>query len=349
MFRQLRDVATQSYASQGLSQRTYRNVEGEKGDFGFQLQCYGRDECARGNPVIRDMDGPHGRTIWYIEDQLTAETKTSFEKVAAKNKPTKTMQKSKVGYNNGSGKTKNDTFKPVHDDSILIDALSDDGWKNALDPFLKSEKFERLSQFVHSERQQNIVYPPTNDETFTALNLCPLEKVKVVIVGQDPYHGPGQAHGLSFSVKKEVKPPPSLQNIWKELERDMGLSVSSFQHGNLESWATQGVLLLNSVLTVRKGEANSHANVGWEDFTDEIISIISSEKENVVFLLWGNPAAKKASGVDKKKHIIIKSSHPSPLSATRTKTPFIGSNCFSRCNEALIQHGNEPIDWRNSS
>ena len=153
-----------------------------------------------------------------------------------------------------------------------------------------------------------IIYPPVHD-VFAALNLCSLDNVKVVIVGQDPYHAPGQGNGLAFSVRREVKPPPSLLNIFKEAINDVGIDPP--KHGSLEEWARQGVLLLNTVLTVRKGRANSHAKLGWEDFTDKVINIINQEKESVVFLLWGSPAAKKAKCVDESKHTIIRTSHVS--------------------------------------
>lgn len=223
-----------------------------------------------------------------------------------------------------------------------MDVLHDESWKRALSKFLSSEKFERLSRFVQSERNVATVYPP-EDETFNALNKCPFDNVKVVIIGQDPYHGPGQGHGLAFSVRKGVKPPPSLVNIFKELVEDEGIRYPS--HGNLESWSEQGVLLLNTAMTVRKGEANSHSRMGWEDFTDEIVQVLNDEKDGLVFLLWGSPAAKKGKHIDRMKHTVIETSHPSPLGATKTKSPFTGSKCFSRCNDALLANGYEAIDW----
>lgn len=224
----------------------------------------------------------------------------------------------------------------------LENALHDVSWKKALGQYLSSEKFQKLSKIIKSEREQYTIYPPTED-VFSALNSSPFEDVKVVVVGQDPYHGQGQGHGLAFSVKRGVNPPPSLKNIFKEVVSDV--DIDSPQHGNLECWSKQGVLLLNSVLTVRRSEANSHSGKGWEDLTDEIIHLLSEKREGLVFLLWGNPAAKKAKGVDQKKHTVISTSHPSPLSATKTKTPFMGSKCFSRCNDVLISQGQRPIDW----
>ena len=191
------------------------------------------------------------------------------------------------------------------------------------------------------------IYPPPQD-IFSAFNLCTLEKVKVVIVGQDPYHGIGQGHGLAFSVRKDVPNPPSLRNIFKEAMSDVGIDDPK-NTGNLEGWAKQGVLLLNTVLTVRRGEANSHAKWGWEQFTDEVIKTINEKNESFVFLLWGSPAHKKAKKVDESKHTVIRTSHPSPLGATKTASPFLSSKCFSRANKALIAYGKEPIDWNNIS
>lgn len=204
-------------------------------------------------------------------------------------------------------------------------------------------------------RKTATVYPPPED-VFSALNLIPLDQVKVVIVGQDPYHGPGQGHGLCFSVRKGVRIPPSLNNIYKELSNDPGVNFPTNNqmptHGCLDRWARQGVLLLNAVLTVRRGEANSHKGKGWEDFTDEILKILVRDRresgKGIVYLLWGKPASKKVESVlgkDNSNQITISSSHPSPLGATKTNSPFIGSRCFSRANEALQKMGQEPIDW----
>lgn len=196
------------------------------------------------------------------------------------------------------------------------------------------------------------MYPPPCD-VFSALNAVPIDKVKVVIVGQDPYHQPNQGHGLAFSVRKGVKIPPSLRNIYKELSTNKNSGFDKIPtHGNLEAWCDQGVLLLNTVLTVRKDEANSHANQGWENFTDEIIRILVVEqRRRLVFLLWGKPASKKAETIISKfggkgRHTIITTSHPSPLGAAKTNSPFLGSNCFNRANEALVGMGEPPIDWK---
>jgi uracil-DNA glycosylase len=182
------------------------------------------------------------------------------------------------------------------------------------------------------------VYPP-GSLIFNAFNLTPFDKLKVVIIGQDPYHGAGQAHGLCFSVPQGIKQPPSLLNIFKELKSDLGIEPPS--HGNLEKWAKQGVLLLNASLTVNEGEANSHAQCGWQTFTDAVIKKISDEKSGVVFLLWGNFARAKKSLIDTSKHFVLEAAHPSPLSGGA----FFGSRHFSKTNELLKQQGKEPIDW----
>lgn len=205
-------------------------------------------------------------------------------------------------------------------------------------------------------RKSATVYPHPSD-VFSALTLTPMDKVKVVIVGQDPYHGPNQGHGLCFSVRKGVAVPPSLKNIYKELKNDPDVDFPRNggpmpTHGYLERWAKQGVLLLNAVLTVRRGEANSHKKRGWEAVTDEILRVLAKDRKNsgkgLVFLLWGKPASKKIESVlgqNKRSQTIIATSHPSPLGATKTNAPFLGSKCFSRANQALVEMGLEPIDW----
>jgi uracil-DNA glycosylase len=199
--------------------------------------------------------------------------------------------------------------------------------------------FRDLMSFVDEERREHTVYPPEPD-VFNAFRLTSYESVKVLILGQDPYHGEGQAHGLAFSVRPGVKPPPSLKNIFKELHTDVGCPVP--KGGSLEPWARQGVLLLNAVLTVRAGQPNSHRGKGWEQFTDAAISAVSARPERVVFVLWGGPAQKKLSLIDTTRHAILKAPHPSPLSA---KTGFFGSRPFSAVNAALRAAGQEPIDW----
>ena len=197
-----------------------------------------------------------------------------------------------------------------------------------------------LQQFVATERQRSTVYPP-HDEVFAALHLTPLELTRVVILGQDPYHGPRQAHGLCFSVRRGVAIPPSLANIHKELHDDLGILPPA--HGNLEAWARQGVLLLNATLTVRAGQAGSHQGNGWETFTDEVLRVVDTQPHPVVFILWGSFARKKKALIDTSRHTVIESAHPSPLSA---HNGFFGSKPFSRTNAALRTAGLDEIDWR---
>ena len=197
-----------------------------------------------------------------------------------------------------------------------------------------------LQAFVAAERAQAPVYPP-HDEVFAALHLTPYASTRVLILGQDPYHGSGQAHGLCFSVRRGVAVPPSLRNIYQELDADLGIAHPG--HGNLEAWARQGVLLLNATLTVRAGQAASHQGKGWETFTDQVIRAVSAKREHVVFLLWGGYARRKKSLIDTSRHTVIESPHPSPLSA---HNGFFGSRPFSRANEALVAAGRDPVDWR---
>ncbi len=215
--------------------------------------------------------------------------------------------------------------------------------KTDWNPVLKAQTAEPywagLQEFVASERTSHAVYPP-QEEVFAALHLTPYADVRVLILGQDPYHGPGQAHGLCFSVRRGVAPPPSLVNIYKELRTDLGITVP--KHGNLEAWARKGVLLLNTTLTVRAHEAASHQGKGWERFTDAVIAAVNAKPEPVVFILWGAAARKKRALIDTTRHIIIESAHPSPLSAANG---FFGSRPFSRTNEALVAAGRPPVDW----
>jgi uracil-DNA glycosylase len=213
-------------------------------------------------------------------------------------------------------------------------------WREVLRDELAKPYVAELATFVAEERATSTVYPPAGEE-FTALELTPPERVRVVILGQDPYHGPGQAHGLAFSVRMGVPPPPSLVNIFKELRGDLGIPPPN--HGYLAEWARSGVLLLNAVLTVRAGAANSHKGRGWERLTDAIIGAVSAGPVPVVFLLWGVPAQKKAALVDAERHAILKSAHPSPLSA---RSGFFGSRPFSQANAALAERGQPPVDWR---
>jgi uracil-DNA glycosylase len=206
------------------------------------------------------------------------------------------------------------------------------------DEFVKPY-FAALSDFVHDEYKNSTVYPPAKF-IFNALDSLPVDKIKVVILGQDPYHGPGQAHGLSFSVPDGIALPPSLQNIYKELETDLGIARA--KSGNLEHWVREGVLLLNATLTVRAHQAGSHQNKGWEQFTDAIIHHLAETREHLIFILWGAYAQKKGSFIDETKHLVIKSPHPSPFSAY---SGFFGSKPFSKTNEYLENHDQKPINW----
>ncbi|MCR5215901.1 MAG: uracil-DNA glycosylase [Lachnospiraceae bacterium] len=213
-------------------------------------------------------------------------------------------------------------------------------WEEALRPEFSKPYYANLFQRVKEEYSKYPVYPPA-DEIFNAFHFTPLEEVKVVIIGQDPYHEPGQAHGLCFSVKPDVKIPPSLVNIYKELHRDLGCTIPN--HGCLTKWAKQGVLLLNTVLTVRAHEANSHKEIGWEEFTDAAIRVLNEVDRPIVFMLWGAPAQKKARMLHNPKHLVLKTSHPSPLSVYRG---FDGCGHFSEANRFLESQGLTPIDWQ---
>lgn len=213
-------------------------------------------------------------------------------------------------------------------------------WKEMLKNEFSKTYFEQAALHVKTEKSQGkTIYPP-GSLIFNAFNTTPFDKVKVVILGQDPYHGPGQAHGLCFSVQNGVQPPPSLINIFKELQDDIGIDPPA--HGNLTHWAQQGVFLLNASLTVRAGEPMSHSKIGWAQFTDTVIKTISDKKEHVVFLLWGKFAQEKKILIDETKHLILKATHPSPLSA---HNGFLGCKHFSRTNEYLVKNGIDPIDW----
>lgn len=216
----------------------------------------------------------------------------------------------------------------------------EESWKNALIKEFQSDYFSELKTFLVAERARHTVYPP-GPKIFNAFDSTPLHKVKAVILGQDPYHGKGQAHGLCFSVPAGIKPPPSLVNIFKELHADTGLPVPA--HGNLEAWTHQGVMLLNATLTVRAANAGSHQNKGWEQFTDQVIRVISDQRDHVVFLLWGRYAQAKENLVDTDKHLVLSAAHPSPFSA---HNGFFGCRHFSKTNNYLEANGIAPIDWR---
>lgn len=218
--------------------------------------------------------------------------------------------------------------------------IFENSWEELLEDEMGKEYYKNLRQFLIEEYKTQTIYPDRYD-IFNALHFTDYRDVKVVILGQDPYHGPNQSHGLAFSVKKQVPIPPSLRNIYKELKEDLGLEIPD--NGYLRKWADQGVLLLNTSLTVRKGEANSHREIGWERLTDKIISLLSHRKEPMVFILWGNNARSKKKLIDTKRHCIIESYHPSPLAASRG---FFGSKPFSKANKFLKSIDKEPIDWQ---
>lgn len=220
-----------------------------------------------------------------------------------------------------------------------MDVKIEESWKRHIGVEFQKPYFASLTQFVREEYRQHTCYPP-GGLIFNAFNLCPFDRVKVVIIGQDPYHEPGQAHGLSFSVNEGVPFPPSLQNIFKEINSDMGKPMP--QSGDLTRWARQGVLLLNATLTVRAHQAASHQRRGWEEFTDAAIKALNADRDHLVFILWGSYARGKAALIDRSRHLILESAHPSPLSAYRG---FFGNHQFSRCNAYLQQNGEQPIEW----
>ena len=221
-----------------------------------------------------------------------------------------------------------------------MDVKIEQSWKERLSAEFEKPYFSELTRFVRHEYSTTTCYPPGH-LIFNAFNLCPFDKVKVVIIGQDPYHEQGQAQGLSFSVNDGVPFPPSLQNIFKEIEQDLGTPMP--KSGDLTRWAEQGVLLLNATLTVRAHQANSHQGIGWEKFTDAVMDILNEQDRPIVFLLWGRPAQNKAARLNNPKHLILKAPHPSPLSAYRG---FFGCKHFSKANAFLEEHGLEPIDWQ---
>ncbi|RYY78246.1 MAG: uracil-DNA glycosylase [Moraxellaceae bacterium] len=231
----------------------------------------------------------------------------------------------------------------MNQEATILDRVKlDSSWKQPLTDILLSDTMNQLRDFLSLQKQEkHVVYPPSS-LIFNALNTTPLDDVKVVILGQDPYHGPNQANGLSFSVQRGIPLPPSLKNIYRELYTDLGIPPAS--HGDLTGWAAQGVLLLNSVLTVNAGAAASHQNKGWEDFTDHVIDVINQKTEHTVFILWGAYAQRKGKRIDSSKHLILKAAHPSPLSANRGG--FFGCHVFSKTNQYLIQHGKAPIQWQ---
>ena len=230
----------------------------------------------------------------------------------------------------------------THDPHSLQKDMSElpPSWSALLHSANQSDSYQKLQEWLKTERTENTVFPPEK-EVFTAFHLTLPSQVKVVILGQDPYHGIGQAHGLSFSVKPGIKIPPSLRNIYKELKTD--LHIEPVKHGTLTHWAQEGVMMLNTVLTVQAHQANSHRKKGWEKWTDHVIQVLSEQCDHLVFILWGSPAHKKSKLIDENKHTLIKSPHPSPLSARRG---FFGSAPFSKTNEALLAHNQSPINWQ---
>ena len=226
----------------------------------------------------------------------------------------------------------------LHSDNMEVKI--EQTWKNALASEFEKPYFASLVRFLHAEKSAGRKVFPPGSQIFRAFELTPVPQVKVVILGQDPYHGPGQAHGLSFSVPEGVPAPPSLKNIFREIETDLGISMSGYP--NLENWARQGVLLLNAVLTVRSGEAASHGKIGWQEFTDAVIRYISDNCEGVVFMLWGNFARTKAELIDRSRHCVLEAAHPSPLA----RGAFFGSRHFSKANNYLASTGRTPIDWK---
>ncbi len=230
----------------------------------------------------------------------------------------------------------------VDENSESIDRIKlDDSWKQHLLPEFELDYMRDLRRFLRDEKTAGKVIFPAGANIFNALNATVFDQVKVVILGQDPYHGPGQAHGLCFSVQDGVAIPPSLRNIYKELAQDLGITPAT--SGNLQGWAQQGVLLLNAVLTVESGLAASHQKKGWERFTDRIVNLLNEKRDNLVFLLWGSYAQRKGAMIDRSRHLVLESVHPSPLSASRG---FFGNHHFSQTNAYLIEHHKTPIDWR---
>lgn len=222
---------------------------------------------------------------------------------------------------------------------MLFEELAEPEWRAALQRECGKPYVAQMAEQLAAEQQQHEVFPPVG-QIFTAFNAVPLSKVRVVIIGQDPYHGPGQAHGLCFSVLRGVATPPSLKNIYKELETD----VEGFEppaHGNLQTWANQGVFMLNATMTVRKANANSHQKMGWQTFTDAVIKLINEETQGVVFILWGGFAQKKGRVINRNRHCVLEAAHPSPLSVTK----FRGCKVFSKTNAYLLKQGQQPIDW----
>jgi uracil-DNA glycosylase len=221
-----------------------------------------------------------------------------------------------------------------------MNVLIEQSWKAAISKEFEQPYFIKIANFLKEEKKNGKIIYPNGNNIFRAFDLTPIQNTKVVILGQDPYHNPGQAHGLCFSVLPPTPPPPSLKNIFKELENDLGIPIPN--HGNLDYWAAQGVLLLNATLTVEANQPNSHSNIGWQQFTDSVINCVSTTLNHIVFMLWGSYAQSKINLIDSSKHYILKAPHPSPLSAHRG---FLGCKHFSKCNQYLKEHNKQEIDW----
>lgn len=222
---------------------------------------------------------------------------------------------------------------------LQMEVRIEQSWKEVLKEEFDKSYFKDLAGRLHAEKDAgNVIYPP-GSKIFNAFNLTPFDKVKVVILGQDPYHNPGQAEGLSFSVPEGIQPPPSLLNIYREIENDLGVTLH--KNGSLKGWAEQGVFLLNAILTVRSGQAASHSGIGWQTFTDAVIKVLNDRREGIVFLLWGNFARSKKALIDTDRHYVLEAAHPSPLA----KGAFFGCRHFSQTNEILIRNGQQPVDW----
>jgi len=231
-------------------------------------------------------------------------------------------------------------FVPHSGDNDMGTIQLQTSWLSRLQDQFDQQYMQTLREFLVTRKQHRAVIYPPGSQIFNALNSTPFEQVRVVILGQDPYHGPGQAHGLCFSVLPGVRIPPSLANIYREIQSDLGIALPT--HGNLQSWAEQGVLLLNAVLTVEHGQAGSHQGKGWETFTDAVVQSLTDGRDGLVFMLWGSYAQKKGAAIDRRKHLVLKAPHPSPLSAHRG---FLGCKHFSSANNYLLQHQQEPINW----
>ncbi|GMR42929.1 hypothetical protein PMAYCL1PPCAC_13124 [Pristionchus mayeri] len=305
-------------------------------------ECYSQRDRSMASPKIPDM---FLKALKRKQSTVTSAVSIDTKMASTEKRPKKEEEPENVKpeKNESESLREAESAVPVVTEETTTDLYSlvrDAEWRNVLEAEFKKPYIANIEKELEKERKVGkTVYPP-RDEIFAALNITPLSRVRVVLIGQDPYHNVDQAHGLCFSVKRGVKPPPSLKNIYKELATDME-GFKAPDHGFLESWAHQGILMLNAALTVRAHEANSHSKFGWYTLTDKIISIVSKETEGVVFLLWGGFAHKKESLVDRKKHTIVKTAHPSPLSARH----FMGCKCFSQVNDHLKNYGKEPINW----